>query len=334
MTGGANGSERLMRVRPNDTEYAALAKAEAAFWQNVVTYSLECLEPLLADGPFERHTLTGNSRVSWEKTISRYGDFRRGLILGMGAPLVEARILQANPRLHVTLVDISEGPLERHYSFLLAKYPGRVASRVDDLNFIALENSAYDLIVSSGTIHHIMNLEYLACQINQALTDDGFFFLQDYVGEPRWRFSDVKRKVYEAVIARQMEREGGSPELVWESEETISPFCGIRSDETLAVFRTFLHEVELRTQGALLGPWMRSRCASPPRTRWHPRWIAFLLRAWLRRLAGARKERWVDQRCFAELMFVSDVLEDAGLIIPTSAFGIYRKPLSVRTSPC
>ncbi len=337
MTGGSNGNERLMRVRPNDAEYGKLAKAEAAFWQNVVLYSLEWIEKVLADGPIERYInrrCTGDSNVSWEKTISPYGDFRRGLILGMGVPVVEARILQANPRLHVTLVDISEGALERHCKFLTAKYPGRVASRVGDLNFIELEKSAYDLIVSSGVIHHVMNIEYLAFQINQALTDDGFLFMQDYVAEPRSRFSDEKRRIYEAVIARQMEREGGSPELVWESEETLSPSCGVRSDDTLAVFREFLHEEELRTAGALLGPMMRSKCALPPRKRWNLHRIAFLSRALLQRLVGARKERLLDQRSIDDLTFVSDVLEDAGIIKPTIAFGIYRKRLPVRTLEC
>ena len=36
------------------------------------------------------------------------------------------------------------------------------------------------MIVSSSTIHHVTNLEYLACQINRALTPGGHFFLTDH----------------------------------------------------------------------------------------------------------------------------------------------------------
>jgi SAM-dependent methyltransferase len=335
MSDEPHGSSGLMRVRPNDSEYIELAEAEAGFWQKIQMYSLESVEKVQADGPYERYVngrLTGNSKVSWEMTISRYGDFRRGLVLGMGAPSAEERILRHNPDLHLTLVDISEGPLQRHHRFLTRKYPGRVETRLADLNFIELDSCTYDLIVSSGTIHHVLNLEYLASQINQALTDHGWFFLEDYVGEPRWQFSDVKRRIFQAIITRQMERERTSPELVWESDETLSPCCGVRSNETLDVLPRFLHQQELRTAGALLGPRMRSKCAAPPPVRWNLRLVAYLFRNRVRRLVGARKERFLNQRHIDELTLVSDILEDAGVIKPTVAFAIYRKRLPLETS--
>lgn len=321
-----------MRVQPHDAEYAQGVAAEAAFWNKLQMYSLEALEKVLADGPIERYInrrFTGKPNVQWEDTIARHGDFRRGLALGTGAPSLEARILKSNSRLHLTLVDLSEGALERHRNLLSARYPGRVTTCVGDLNFIELEEASYDLIVSSGTIHHVVNLEYLAFQINHALTNDGYFFLQDYVAEPRWRFSEEKRRIFETFVARYMQDNGRPPGVVWESEDTLSPFCGVRSDETLSVFEEFLELQEVRTAGALLGPMMRSKCAAAPPSpaRWHPRRIAFVLRARLRRLVRARAERMLDTRFIEDLTLMSDTLEDAGVIRPNTAFAVYRKRL-------
>lgn len=316
-----------MRVRPDDPEYVMAAAAEAAFWQDVRMYSLEALDEHLAESPIDRYInqrFTDEPRVPWEETLARYGDFRRGLALGTVAPSLEARILESNPHLHLTFVDLSEPALERHAKLLAARYSGRVATRVADLNFIELEEGAYDLIVSSGTIHHVTNLEYLGYQLNRALTDDGYFFLQDYVGEPHMRFSDEKRSIYEALVARQMRLEGRAPGVIYEADDTLSPFCGVRSDEILDVFAQALRQERLRTAGALLGPMMRSKCAAPP-NRSRLREIVLLVRGYVRQLVRARVEPMIGAKFVEQLTLVSDVLQDAGIIMPHIAFAVYRK---------
>lgn len=316
-----------MRVQPDDPEYLERAGAEAEFWQRDPMHSLESLDAVLADSPIERYTnrrFTGEPGVAWEQMIARYGDFRRGLALGTSIPALEARVLKGSPGMHLTLIDLCERALERHRSVLDGRFPGRVAIRIEDLNFIELEKNAYDFVMSCGTIHHIINLEYLAYQINGALTDDGYFFLQDFVAEPRCRFSEEKRRSYEAIVARQMKREDRKPGLVWEAEDSLSPFCGVRSDETLEVFRRVLREERLATAGALFGPMMRSKCAAPARL-WQPKRIASLMRGRIRRLMGARIERMIDERFIEDLARESDALEDAGVLLPNIAFAIYRK---------
>ena len=330
MSAAPNASDRLMRVQPQDPEYIEDAVAETAFWQDAPEHSLEALDEQFAESPIDRYInrrFTGEPRVQWEETIARYGDFRHGLALGTVEPSLESRILESNPRLHLTFVDLSKSSLERHQRLLENRFPGRVATRVADLNFIELEEAAYDLIVSSGTVHHVTNLEYLAFQLNQALTNDGYFFLQDYVGEPRMNFSDEKRQVYEAIAARQMRMEGREPGLVWASDDTLSRFCGVRSDETLDVFAQVLRQQELRTAAALLGPMMRSSCVAPPQfSVWSVR--LHRLRALFRRLINARPKPMVSEKFVDEIALVSDVLEEAGLIDPHIAFAIYRKRLA------
>src|SRR5262249_61274158 len=135
----------------------------------------------------------------WVATIPGWGVFTHGLLLGASSPKRERRVLEANPQVRMTLVDISPGAVERRVGALAALFGDRISPATGDLNFLELPSERYDLIVSSSTIHHVTNLEHLAFQINRALTPDGFFFLEDYVGEPRFGFSPTKRRLFEMI---------------------------------------------------------------------------------------------------------------------------------------
>jgi SAM-dependent methyltransferase len=292
-------------------------------------FSLEALDEVLAEGPIERYInrrFTGDPHVAWEQTIARYGTFRRGLALGTSVPALEARILESNPELHLTFVDISEGALERHGTMLEERFSGRIDTLLADLNFVELEPNAYDCIISVGTIHHVMNVEYLASQVNGALTPGGYFFLQDFVAETRCHYTPERRRVYEEIARRMAVRAGIPPDIVWDEEGTLSPLCAVRSEDTLDVFATFMHPETVRTAGSLLGPMMRSRCATQPTVaRWAPRRVAFLFRSRLRRMLGLRRERMLDERFLDELTRIGDILEDTGVLLPNIAFAVYRK---------
>src|SRR2546428_5779548 len=196
----------LPRVRSDDPDYQGLARAEAEYWQKPHPFGLESLEKLQGESVVDRYTnerYTGSRRTPWQDTICRYGVFRRGLLLGTSALKVEARILETNPSLHLTCLDISPGAIARRAEALGGLFPGRVATMLADLNLLEPEPNAYELIVSSASIHHVTNLEHMAFQLNRALTADGYLFLQDYVGEPRFQFSAEKRRGVEVLPQRE-----------------------------------------------------------------------------------------------------------------------------------
>ena len=249
-----------MRVRPDDREYPEMAAAEAEYWATAKGLAD------MADSPgpdqVQRHfnrRFTGDEQTRWFDTIHRYGDFKRGLVLGAGGVTREARLLETNPHLHLTIADISPGALEQRRE-LLARFPRRVDTLVADFNFIELEEGAYDLIVSSSAMHHVINLEYVAAQVNRALTSDGMFFLHDYVGETKRRFSAEKRAAFEEVYNRDLVRQGREPStLVWsDGDDRSSPFCGIRAADVLPAFR---ERLACRRCGRRVGCGIR--CCSP-----------------------------------------------------------------------
>lgn len=329
----ARAAHPLMIVAADSPEYRARAEAEARFWAEPHGFGLEATEDSFAAGPIDLHNnarYTGDPQVEWSQAVCRYGRFRRGLMLGVGSPRAEVQILQTNPELHLTLVDISADAVERRRAELERRFPGRVAGQAADLNFLALPPESYDLVVSCGTVHHVTNLEYLAATVNQALTPDGRFCLQDYVGEPRFSLSPQKRRLYEVVYDRDIARmPGRQPGVRWRDDSDLSPFCGVRSDEILPVLGRFLRALEVHTAGALAIALMRSDPADgatfPPLTGWKL-WRA-RLRVRLMPLLGplAPMQGLMNSPMVEELLLVSDVATDAGLILPGTAFAVYAK---------
>lgn len=315
----------LLRVRADDPEYRRVAAAEAAYWQNVLPGSLEDVEKHYRVGRNERYMnmrFTGEPRTHWTESIARWGTFRHGLVLGTSSLRYEARILVTNPGLHLVFVDLSVGAVARRADVLGKRFPGRVSTATADLNFLEIPAATYDLVVSSSTVHHVTNLEHLAFQVNRGLTAGGHFFLEDYVGEPRFLFSDAKKRLFDVVYHRDLAAQRGrKPGLVWLDASDLSPFCGVRSDEILDVFRVYLEEVQVRTAGTLSNAVMRSRPADYPFpvSPWKIR-----LARWRKRL-GLQRADLLGKRFLDELFLVGDVASEAGIVRPSVAFAVYRK---------
>jgi SAM-dependent methyltransferase len=324
----------LMKVLPDDPSYRETAAAEAEFWNRTHPLGLETFETKQRfGGPVDRYTnrrFTGDARVPWEATIASYGRFRRGLLLGTSVLEWEHRIFMTNPDLHLTIVDLSPGPLARRAEFFGARFPGRVATLVADMNMVELPVATYDVVISCASLHHVTNLEHLAWQINHCLRPEGFFFLQDYVGEDRFEFADAKKRVFEYLYAREaMRRPGRSPAVTWRGPVDLSPFCAVRSGEILGVLRMHLDEIAVRTAGTLTIPVLRSRPADGewPNVRSTRQRLLEGLEHRLLPLFGClpRGRVPVAREFLDELTLVGDILTDTGLLAPGNAFAVYRR---------
>ena len=331
-----------MRVRADDVEYQRLAVREAEFWDRPQFFSSEAMEAVAPDAPFVRYNnerLTGDPRVPWYETIPHYGQFKRGLFLGVSGMVQEARVLQQNPSLRLTFIDISPASLEKRRSELGTRFAGRVDASQADLNFLDMPEASYDVIVSAGALHHVINIEHVAQQIARSLTPGGYFFLQDYVAEDKFQFSAGTRRLWETMIEAAKRRgdvprswRTAWPELAgWESS-VFSPFEAIRAEDTIPVLDAHLQRLSLRTSGALTGllvfvkldeddarsfesPMAHARRRKPysPRRR---------LRVWRgQELAPAMAPAF--QR---ELFLLDGLMCDSGILRPFNAFAVYRRP--------
>jgi SAM-dependent methyltransferase len=77
----------------------------------------------------------------------------------------------------------------------------RVSMTSQDLNFATLEPDTYDLIVAEEVLHHIINIDALVTQIRRALRPGGYFFVYDYIGEERFRWTPAKRRYLNGLLA-------------------------------------------------------------------------------------------------------------------------------------
>lgn len=323
----------LFRVSPDDPVYQRQAAAEAAFWARAQPGSIEAGE-LRAWAPSQSeryHNLrfTGDAQVAWPAIVGRHGRFRRGLVLGTSSLRDEAQLLVTNPDLHLTFLDLSAGALARRDAQLGPRFPGRVATRVADLNFVELEPERYDLVVSAASLHHVTNLEHLAAEINAALDPTGRFVLYDYAGENRFAFTAVKRRLFEAILARDVARQPGRRVGVeWRDAGDLSPFCGVRSEDALGVLGTYLEEVSVRIAGTLIVPLLRACVTEEGRPIRFTRWQLHRHRLRLShpRIFGAPdREIPLAPQLFGELALVGELLAEAGTLLPGNVLAVYRR---------
>jgi hypothetical protein len=86
-----------------------------------------------------------------------------------------------------------------------------------------------------------------------------------------------------------------------------------------------LDEVELRTAATLTVPMARSRPIDADDC-WDrvPRW-KIVVAMWAQRLGWPRRPVELDARMLDELYWIGDAMADAGLLLPSVAFAVYRK---------
>jgi SAM-dependent methyltransferase len=314
-----------------DERYLEQLRAEEDFWDR-------CPDPFTRASAlprirlYENERLTGDPERQWFEVISEYGPFTSGCILGAGPGEVETELLRRNPELRLTVYDISGDSLKRLEDSLSPDVAGRVEARKEDLNFATLPAETYDLVVTISSVHHIVNLEHLAYQINQCLKPHGYVFMRDTVGESYFQFSEEKRRLFQTFLDATQDGSGRRRTVHWpdRGDWQYSPFESIRSDEILGVFRRYLHEVRVTTSSALLTLILFTQPEGIQGSSRLKRALSRVRRsslARLRRLLNSQVDlRRQDAR--RDLLFLLDsILCDTGYLRPGLAFGIYRKRL-------
>ncbi len=318
-----------------DAEYLRQLKAEAAYFDRAHFFTIDAELPFAAAYLNER--FSGDRKTPWYETIPRYGTFRRGCALGAGGADQRTRILEQHPSLHLTVYDVSEDSLAALDRELGARFPGRVATEQTDLNFVELPQETYDLIISAGCLHHLLNLEHVAYQINRSLTPEGFFFLHDYVGEARFQFSPEKKRLFETAFeeAKRRHRSLRRWRIDWPdlSDWRYSPFEAARADETLAVLGHYLTEVSVRTDGGLLFLVLHLKPAGATEagpgptspSRWPHGLASAISRLTGRRGRGTSGYTEILEQLVPDLVPIDRSLAEEGRLRPGVAFAVYRK---------
>jgi SAM-dependent methyltransferase len=135
---------------------------------------------------------------------------------------------------------------------------------IEDANKLRLPPETYDFIFASNALHHIENLENLFEQVNQALTPNGLFFGDDYVGPSRMQWSPLQLTLMNRMLKCLPERyrvnslmnDQGIKHMIERIPIEIflekDPSEGVRAAEILPQLERHLVPVEIKPLGGSL----------------------------------------------------------------------------------
>jgi SAM-dependent methyltransferase len=201
-------------------------------------------------------------RVSWYEWVRQHlgGPARLSLELGCGSGSLSMRLIQAGATQSVEGIDASPARVEEaEKRRQAANVPG--AFGVADCNDLSLERGRYDLIVSSHSFHHFLELEAIMDEVRRALSPRGLFILEEYVGPTQFQWTDNQMDATRTLTALLPERfrllpwgaikpYEGRPAA--QDVAAASPFESIRSAEIAPLFACNFEVVHQKNLGGTI----------------------------------------------------------------------------------
>lgn len=246
-------------------DYQQLLAAESEKWgthlqvEATGTMNAWLDHPLINAHYYELLLCEGLSWPEWiKRQLGKPAD--RSLDLGCGSGGNSLRVYQAQAAtalegLDVSAARIAEAEAKRHELQL----PGHF--RVADVNTASLPAAHYDLIFSCHSFHHFLELEAVMEQVHQALTPQGFFVLEEYVGPTQFQWTDAQMNVVKSLLSLLPARYRILPWQAIKQQEgrprrkdvvAASPFESIRSADIYPLFQRYFDVVLLRPLGGTL----------------------------------------------------------------------------------
>ena len=180
----------------------------------------------------------------------------RGLCLACGAGTAEIHAMSHQMFGEMDACDISEGSLQSAQA--KAEFCGlsqKIRYFRCDLNQANLETAHYDVILSSGGLHHIENLEHLFSQIKSGLKPGGLLAIDEYVGPARLQYTDRQLEIVRGIVeALPMELRTGRPVERADLKYMLDndPSEAVRSPELISLLGQELEILEVRNYGGTL----------------------------------------------------------------------------------
>ena len=199
---------------------------------------------------------------SWKQWVPHHlgGPADRSMELGCGSASLSEELFKLGATRAIEGVDASPERIQRAEDRRIAAgAPGGFAVR--DANSVVLEPGRYDLIVSSHSFHHFVELEHVMEQVTRALTPRGLFILEEFVGPTQFQWTDAQIESTRSLMALIPERfrmlrwgavkpYEGRPTV--EDVVAASPFESIRSAEIVPLFERYFRILHRRDLGGTI----------------------------------------------------------------------------------
>ena len=121
------------------------------------------------------------------------------LDIGCGAGNYTLKLLEKQPNLEVTLIDLSKSMLDRATERITAVSNGAIHTIQGDIREINLNENSYDIILAAAVLHHLRDdkeWETVFKKIHNALRPGGSFWVFDLVEDQIPAIQDMMWKRY------------------------------------------------------------------------------------------------------------------------------------------
>jgi SAM-dependent methyltransferase len=215
--------------------------------------------PLVREHYRERGLIDGQPWEAWSAS-HRGAPAAVSLELGCGSAGRSLDLLARNLSSRIEGVDVSPERVAEGQRQLAAR-AAQGDLRVGDVNAIRLPSDRYDLIFSCHSFHHFQALEHVMDEVSRALTADGLFILEEFVGPTQFQWTDAQIALVRdltALIPERYRRLRWGAVKPYEGRPTpeevmaVSPFESIRSAEIVPLFRERFEVVAVRRLGGTL----------------------------------------------------------------------------------
>jgi SAM-dependent methyltransferase len=277
----ASGAKWLRRAAKqfvdwsNRPDLAALLQAEetkgiSAFWDKNVGRHREPFAHWESPQPIAEALNVLVSGKSWigapEWFMTNYGPFGLVAELGCGDGTLTHQLLHDDPDLEVDAYDLSEASLERSRA-LVATLDGateRCRLLRIDLNAEALPETFYDAVLTTGSMHHIENLDFCFRNMRRTLKPGGLLWLNDYIGPNQFQWSAPQMRLADELLAsvpKEWRLRDRVERVNTETLREMDPSEAVRSQQIPSVLSAHFEIVKSWARGGtLLAPIFGSSC--------------------------------------------------------------------------
>jgi SAM-dependent methyltransferase len=198
---------RALLPQAGQIAHAAKQRKVASFWDENAGRHCEPFAHWESPAPIQQalnKLVTGDIAIlppGW--FMAHYGPFAHVAELGCGDGILVHFLLAGDPGLTVDAYDISRASLARAAERIKTHRGTTERCRFApiDLNNESLPKAAYDAVLTTGTMHHVENLDFCFGNIARSLRPGGYLWLNDYVGPNRFQWSNTQMRLADELLA-------------------------------------------------------------------------------------------------------------------------------------
>ena len=257
---GSSTGEIIKNLMDDPKLYAEMSAKEGEVWGKVFSDE-ERNAALKEDQEAAQKLRLNRNRLSLPGALKKHGLHPvDGLSLACGGGRAERNFLKMGICKRFHGIDIAASAL-REAEDEARKLALDITYELGDLNQLKLMEDAYDLCVTQNCLHHVLRLEDLAEQIHKALRPGGVLWVNDYIGETQFQYTDARLEIVNRILRmlpdelkeNKVNKQTIKDLVRREPGTLISPFEAIRSADIMPVFLNLFDVVEKQESDSILG---------------------------------------------------------------------------------